>query len=87
MITCFKGRVNLKGDSLNIISEYICITASMINILKGTIASGQITDEEKVACDLMAVMGTAFDSSKLSNSKNFYEVIEFIAKHEKDGRV
>ena len=44
MITCFKGNVTVKGDNLNIISEYICITATLIDILKSSIASEQITD-------------------------------------------
>lgn len=87
MITCFHGDVTLKGDNLRVIADYISITRSMIDILNTTLTSNQITPEEMLACDLMAVMGTAFDGSKLSNRKKFYEVIETIAKREKDGRV
>ena len=56
----------------------------MIDILNNTIIDNQIIPEEKLARELMAVMGTAFDGSKLSNRKSFYEVIENIAKHEKE---
>lgn len=83
MITCFKGNVTLKGDNLGIISEYISITRSMIDILNNTVENIQITPEEKLACELMSVMGTAFDSSKLSNRNDFYKTIEMIAKMEK----
>ena len=87
MITCFHGDVTVKGDNLSVISDYISITRSVIDILNNTVRTNQITPEEKLACELMAVMGTAFDDSKLSNRKEFYEVIETIAKREKDGRV
>ena len=87
MITCFSGRVTLKGDNLDVISDYISITRSMFDILNLTVVTDKITEDEKLACNLMSIMGTAFDSSKLSNRKAFYEVIETIAKHEKDGRV
>ena len=87
MITCFKNNVNLKGDNLKVISEYICITVAMIDILNNTLKSGEIKEEEKLACELMSVMGTAFDSSKLSDRKAFYATIEMIANREKDGRV
>ena len=84
MITCFHGSVTVKGDNLGVISDYISITRSMIDILNNTVRTDRITEEEKLACELMAVMGTAFDDSKLSNRKVFYEVIETIAKHEKE---
>ena len=83
MITCFSGRVTVKGDNLGVISDYISITRSLIDVLNNTVETDRITPEEKLACELMAVMGTAFDDSKLSNRKTFYEVIEMIAKHEK----
>ena len=87
MITCFKNEVTLKGDNLRVISEYICITTAMIDILNNTLRAREISGEEKLACELMSVMGTAFDSSKLSNRKAFYSVIEMIAKREKEGNV
>lgn len=79
MITCFHGDVTLKGSNMDVIGDYISITASLIDILNNTITTNQITAEEKLACELMSVMGVAFDSSKLSNRKAFYEVIEMIA--------
>ncbi len=87
MITCFHGNVTLKGTNTDVIGDYISITTSMIDVLNNTIRTNQITAEEKLACELMSVMGVAFDNSKLSNRKAFYEVIEMIAKREKDGRV
>lgn len=83
MIECNYGTVKMKGDNLRIISEYICITNSMVDVLCSTLKTNQITPEEKLACELMSVMGVAFDGSKLSNRKAFYEVIEMIAKREK----
>ena len=84
MITCFGGRVTVKGDNLGVISDYISITRSMIDILNNTVNTDKIAEEEKLACELMSVIGTAFDDSKLSNRKVFYEVIEIIAKYEKE---
>jgi len=86
MITCFHGDVTLKGDNLDVISDYICITRSMMKVLSDTVEAKQITQEEKMACELMSVLGTAFDDSKLSNRKSFYEVIEMIARYEKEGK-
>ena len=59
MITCFKGNVTIKGDNISVISDYISITRSMIDILNNTIRNNQITEEEKLACELMSVMGVA----------------------------
>lgn len=83
MITCFKGNVTVRGESLTVLTEYIGITRTLFDILKHTYETREITDERKVACNLMAVIETALDGSKLSNRKEFYEVIETIAKHEK----
>lgn len=87
MITCFHGNVTLKGTNMDVIGDYISITRSMIDILNNMIRTDRITAEEKLACELMSVIGSAFDCSKLSNRKAFYEVIEMIAKREKDGRI
>ena len=84
MITCFKGDVNVKGEYLSIMTEYIGITRTMIDIIINTDRTTQVIDNKKVACHLMAVIGTAVEGSKLSNRKDFYEMIEKIAKSEKE---
>ena len=85
MITCFKGDVNVKGEYLSIMTEYISITRTMLDIIINTDRTTPVIDNnKKVACHLMAVIGTAVEGSKLSNRKDFYEMIEKIAKSEKE---
>lgn len=87
MITCSKGDVTIKGESITVITEYVQITRTMFEVLKHMDDHIEITDEKKIACNLMAIIGTALEGSKLTNQKDFYEAIEKICKMEKGWRV
>ena len=86
MITCFHGNVTLKGMNLDVISDYISITRSMLDVFNTTVNQTDIKPEEKLAAELMSVLGIAFDNSEMSDRKAFYETIEMIARYEKEGK-
>ena len=64
-------------------SEYICITRAIIDLIKDANMTKRVSDDKIIACHLMAIIETAIEGSKLSNQKIFYESIEKIAKNEK----
>lgn len=88
MITCFKGNVTVKGSGSDVVTDYISITRTMIDLLNETVIMDNlpITDEKKVAAQLMAIIGTALAGSKLSDRKEFYEGIKRLATFEAEGR-
>ena len=77
MIEAKNGHAIIKGKEDEILNEYSAITG---RVLQDILSTNRVDLE-------IGEMRTAFDDSKLSSRKTFYEVIEMIAKREKEESV